>query len=92
MIVFVYFTVKFKQALSKNYSKSQKDINHLIKAPSRSYLLLKIRTGKNTADRPIPTTTSNEDTKKMHIEFLLRLSEQHLLKFFLKQVYSGLGI
>ena len=42
MLVFVYYTIKFKKALSKNYNKSKKDINYLMKSPSRSYKLSNI--------------------------------------------------
>lgn len=90
--MFAYYTIKFKKALSNNYSKSQKDINHLMKASTRSYIGTNNRFGKNKVESIISSKTSKDDTRKVHIEFLLKLKEQHLLKFFLKNVYSGIGI
>ncbi len=84
--------MKFKQALSRNYSKSQKDINHLMKASTRSYYLIYFRIGKNNIEHAISPKQNIDSSRRMQIEFLQRLKEQHLLKFFLKNVYSGIGI
>lgn len=44
------------------------------------------------SDRHVSSRTSQEEEKLSQFEFLSRLKEQQVLRFFLKQLYSGIGI
>ena len=44
------------------------------------------------SDRHVSSRTSQEEEKLSQFEFLSRLKEQQVLRFFLKQLYCGRGI